>query len=118
MTEKITKVLSLLENAKMLILELEEEVVKTREVTDERLSMPISVLKLSRRAKYGISDLEVTTIGELVRFTESDLMSLRNIGSKTLREISEELSKIGLQLGDNVSIRQQKINEILSHIKR
>lgn len=120
MNEKMTKILSLIEKARNLILELEKELakeaVKIKEIEDEKFAMPISVLGLSRRAENCISNFDITTVGELIGYTKSDLLKARNMGNSTIKEISEKLVAIGLKLGDSTVVRQRKIDEILSHI--
>ena len=41
----------------------------------------------------------ISTIGDLVVRTESELMKTKNFGKKSLQEIKDELSRIGLSLG-------------------
>ncbi|HOA75749.1 MAG TPA: DNA-directed RNA polymerase subunit alpha [Phycisphaerae bacterium] len=65
----------------------------------ERLSMPISQLDLSVRASNCLESAKVSTVGELVRMTESDLLKVRSFGRTSLREVKRKLADLGLTLG-------------------
>ncbi len=41
------------------------------------------------------------TIGELTRFSSAELRTWRNVGQKTLREVTARLAELGLRLADN-----------------
>ncbi len=65
----------------------------------ERLSMPISQLDLSVRASNCLESAKVSTVGELVRMTESDLLKVRSFGRTSLREVKRKLADLSLGLG-------------------
>lgn len=65
----------------------------------ERLSMPISQLDLSVRASNCLASAKVTTVGELTRMTEADLLKVRSFGRTSLREVRRKLADLGLSLG-------------------
>lgn len=54
---------------------------------------PANALMNSEKARY---------VGQLVQFTEKDLLSLRHFGRRSLREVKEALSDIGLSLGMDI----------------
>ena len=112
MIEKTIKIISLIKEAKHLILDLEkelkEELSNISTVEDEKLSMSICDLNLSRRAENCLIVNNIRTIGELIRF--------RNLGNNSIQDITEKLSTMGLSLGDGKAIRRRNINEILSYI--
>ncbi len=65
----------------------------------EKLEQSIATLDLSVRASNCLESAKVSTIGELVRLTEADLLDLRSFGKTSLLEVKEKLFKIGLRLG-------------------
>lgn len=67
-----------------------------------QLSRPISELDLSVRASNCLESARVTTIGELVRKTEAELLRVRSFGKTSLREVRRKLADLGLGLGMNV----------------
>lgn len=64
----------------------------------ELLSQPIDVLEFSTRVANALFSEQITTIGELVERTASDLLDLRNFGDSSLVEVREKLGGIGLRL--------------------
>ena len=120
MIEKTIKIISLIKEAKHLILDLEkelkEELSNISTVEDEKLSMSICDLNLSRRAENCLIGNDIRTIGELIGYTRSDLIRFRNLGNNSIQDITEKLSTMGLSLGDGKAIRRRNINEILSYI--
>jgi DNA-directed RNA polymerase subunit alpha len=67
-----------------------------------RLGMPISDLNLSVRASNCIESENIRTIGELVVRDENQLLSVRNFGKTTLKEIQDKLVSLDLFLGMDV----------------
>jgi len=65
----------------------------------DRLSMPISQLDLSVRASNCLESAKVTTVGELARMSEPDLLKVRSFGRTSLREVKRKLADLGLSLG-------------------
>ena len=85
---------------------VDQEIVVEEEVeslVDEelaaKLSMPIRDLELSVRANNCLESIRVTTVGEMVRMTEAELLKVRSFGKTSLREIKRKLSELGLSLG-------------------
>jgi len=63
------------------------------------LNMTIEELELSGRAYNCLKSAGINYVGELVKYTESELLKLRSFGKKTLDEIVEKLSQYNLRLG-------------------
>lgn len=61
------------------------------EVSDDE---PIAKLGLSIRANNILLRGGVRTVGELEKLTENELMRFRNMGPKSLREITEKLQQL------------------------
>jgi len=64
----------------------------------EMLALPISDLDLSVRSAKCMQALEVNTVGELLRYSEPDLLKIKNFGVTSLHEIKAKLAKLGLSL--------------------
>ena len=64
--------------------------------------MPIAQLDLSVRASNCLESAKVTTVGELARMTEPDLLKVRSFGRTSLREVKRKLADLGLSLGMSV----------------
>ena len=51
------------------------------------------------RSANCLQNANITLIGELVQRTEQDMLKTKNFGRKSLKEIKEILSSMGLSLG-------------------
>jgi len=66
------------------------------------LETPIDELELSVRAYNCLKRANISSLGELTRKSEEDLMKVRNCGRKTLDELMKKLEEKGLALKQNV----------------
>lgn len=101
----IVKNLQALENISYEVPVAEEKLSVVDEFV-EKLSLPIEELDVSQRALNSIKRMGIFTIGDLVRLTEEDLKSTKNIGRKAINEIKEALKQMGLYLGMDVESRR------------
>ena len=69
---------------------------------EEDLDMPIEHLELSVRAYNCLRNADVKTLRELLQKSERELLMTRNFGRKSLNEIKEILSAMGLQLRQDI----------------
>lgn len=60
--------------------------------------MPIGELDLSVRAYKCLERAGITTVGELCKYTENDLLNIRNFGTKQVEEVVKFLQGMGLSL--------------------
>lgn len=88
--------------------EEEEEISAEEEAVYEKLRLPISELELSVRSANCLKDANIKSIAELVKKTESELLSFRNFGKKSLTEINEILKVMNLHLGMKVDPKKLK----------
>lgn len=65
----------------------------------ERLARPIDDFGLSVRSLNSLKNSNIRTLGDLVQFTEDDLLKVKNVGEKALSEIAELLRGEGLNFG-------------------
>jgi DNA-directed RNA polymerase subunit alpha len=56
-------------------------------------------LDLSVRALNCLKAAEVDSLGELVKFNKNDLLKFRNFGKKSLTELEDLLTSMGLTFG-------------------
>ncbi|MCA9407452.1 MAG: DNA-directed RNA polymerase subunit alpha [Candidatus Omnitrophica bacterium] len=91
--------------------EEEEEVSAEEQALYDKLRLPISELELSVRSANCLKDANIKTIAELVKKSESELLTFRNFGKKSLTEINDLLKVMGIQLGmklDPKKLRKQE----------
>jgi DNA-directed RNA polymerase subunit alpha len=68
-------------------------------VYNENLDRSVEELELSVRSYNCLKNANITTIRELVQKTEQEMLKTKNFGRKSLNEIKEILSAMGLSLG-------------------
>jgi DNA-directed RNA polymerase subunit alpha len=70
----------------------------TEGVDPAALLRPVAQLDLSSRSRKCLAGLRIQTIGELVKRSEEDLMTVKNFGRTSLNEIKARLAKFKLSL--------------------
>ncbi len=63
------------------------------------LNQPMSDFELSVRSRNCLTSMGISTLGDLCRHTEQDLLGSKNFGETSLVEIKEILQQKGLKLG-------------------
>ena len=69
------------------------------EIRNDNLNRSVEELELSVRSYNCLKNANIQTIGELIQKTENDMLKTKNFGRKSLNEIKEILSGMGLGLG-------------------
>ena len=75
----------------------DDEKVKMKKL----LNMSVNEIELSVRAANCLNNANITTVGQLAMKTEQEMLKYRNFGKKSLNEIKDKLSSLGLSLGMN-----------------
>jgi DNA-directed RNA polymerase subunit alpha len=86
-----------IESSKTMFYDEEKEKKKTRK--NQIMETPISDFELSVRSRNCLKRMNIVTLGDLVRTTEAQLLSYKNFGETSLREIKAILEPKGLRLG-------------------
>ncbi|MBI1177953.1 DNA-directed RNA polymerase subunit alpha [bacterium] len=66
------------------------------------LNMSVNEIELSVRAANCLNNANITTVGQLAMKTEAEMLKYRNFGKKSLNEIKDKLTALGLALGMNI----------------
>src|SRR5436305_6481433 len=66
---------------------------------NDNLNRSVEELELSVRSYNCLKNANIQTIGELVQKTEAEMLKTKNFGRKSLNEIKEILTSMGLSLG-------------------
>ena len=85
------------DSSKTMLYDEEREKKKTRK--NQILETPISDFELSVRSRNCLKKMNIRTIGDLLNITEAELLSYKNFGETSLREIKAILETKGLRLG-------------------
>ncbi len=75
------------------------EETKQSEQLEAVLRTPVSDFELSVRSRNCLASMNIQTLGDLVKKTESEMLAYKNFGETSLREIKDILSSRALRLG-------------------
>ncbi|MGH3656741.1 MAG: DNA-directed RNA polymerase subunit alpha C-terminal domain-containing protein, partial [Micromonosporaceae bacterium] len=65
------------------------------------LALPVEDLNLTVRSYNCLKREGIHTVGELISRSEQDLLDIRNFGAKSIDEVKQKLSGMGLALKDS-----------------
>lgn len=94
----LSKHLNLFINLTEKVDEVEISCEKDENNKNKLLEMTIEELDLSVRSYNCLKRAGINTVEELVRKTEEEMMKVRNLGKKSLEEVQNKLSELGLAL--------------------
>lgn len=80
-----------------------------REV-NKNLSRSVNELELSVRAANCLKNANIKTIADLVQKSEGEMLRTKNFGKKSLNEIKEILTEMGLSLGTKIEVASSPHN--------
>ena len=94
-----------------LFINFEEEPAVVEEIREDEdtgrirslLEKSVEELELSVRSSNCLRAAEIKTLGQLVQKSEAEMLKYRNFGRKSLREIADVLSEMGLGFGMDVA---------------
>jgi DNA-directed RNA polymerase subunit alpha len=81
---------------------IEPGLQETQREANKNLSRSVNELELSVRAANCLKNANIKTIADLVQKSEGEMLRTKNFGKKSLNEIKEILSEMGLSLGTKV----------------
>jgi DNA-directed RNA polymerase subunit alpha len=99
-----------IESSKTMFYDEEKEKKKTRK--SQILETPISDFELSVRSRNCLKKMKIDTVGDLLNISEAELLSYKNFGETSLREIKTILEPKGLILGMALEEKQLPSAEI------
>jgi DNA-directed RNA polymerase subunit alpha len=73
------------------------------------LDTPVTDFELSVRARNCLKKMSIRTLGDLLRVSESELLSYKNFGETSLVEIKAMLTAKGLRLGQNLENQYHRV---------
>ena len=93
------------------VVRIEQKPVATQAVANNALLKPVSELELSVRSANCLQNANIKYIYELVSKTEGEMLRTKNFGRKSLNEIKEILSQMGLGLGMKVDSIMKEVQD-------
>lgn len=89
----------------------DEEKEKKEHRKNKILETPISDFELSVRSRNCLRKMNIQTLGDLLKITESELLSYKNFGETSLKEIKSILEPRNLYLGMNADEVQSRTQD-------
>lgn len=99
-----------IESSKTMFYDEEKEKKKTHR--SQILETPISDFELSVRSRNCLKKMHLETLGDLLNITEVELLSYKNFGETSLKEINIILESKGLHLGMALEEKQLALAEV------
>jgi len=99
-----------IESSKTMFYDEEKEKKKTRK--SQILETPISDFELSVRSRNCLKKMKIETLGDLLNISEAELLSYKNFGETSLREIKTILEPKNLSLGMSLEEKQLPSSEM------
>lgn len=90
---------------------IDDEQEKRTEQRNALLDTPVTDFELSVRTRNALRKMNIRTLGDLLKVTESELRSFRNFGDASLEEIKAMLAQKGLRLGQAAEAQQQAVKQ-------
>ena len=103
-----------IESSKTMFYDEEKEMKKTRK--NQILETPISDFELSVRSRNCLKKMKIRTLGDLLNISEAELLSYKNFGETSLKEVKAILETKNLHLGmslDDKPFIQQETEEMM-----
>ncbi len=99
-----------IEGSKIMFFDEEKEEKITRKT--QILETPVSDFELSVRSRNCLRKMNIRTLGDLLSVSEAELLSYKNFGETSLREIKNTLESKGLRLGMGPEQEQLSSDEV------
>lgn len=93
--------------------EAEARAIEKPKGVNEHLLKRVEELELSVRSANCLQNADIRYIGELVQKSEPEMLKTKNFGRKSLNEIKEILTEMGLGLGLKLDVETVKELEVL-----
>ncbi|MBN2591327.1 MAG: tetratricopeptide repeat protein [Sedimentisphaerales bacterium] len=103
-----------IESSKTMFYDEEKEMKKTRK--NQILETPISDFELSVRSRNCLKKMKIRTLGDLLNISEAELLSYKNFGETSLKEVRAILESKNLHLGmtlDDKPFMQQETEDLM-----
>jgi DNA-directed RNA polymerase subunit alpha len=103
-----------IESSKTMLYDEEKEKKKSRK--NQILETPISDFELSVRSRNCLKKMNIDTLGDLLNISEAELLSYKNFGETSLREVKIILESKSLHLGMTVEEKPVQPQELSDRI--
>lgn len=95
----------------------DEEKEKKKTHRSQILETPITDFELSVRSRNCLKKMNISTIGDLLRISEAELLSYKNFGETSLKEIKNILNIKGLNLGVALEEQESEAEQVQEEVE-
>jgi len=96
----------------------DREKEKERSRQNQILRIPITDFELTVRSRNCLAKMNIETLGDLIMKTEAELLSSKNFGETSLKEVKAILAQKGLRLGQGLEDRERAKREAIEEIEK
>jgi len=89
----------------------DKEEEKKADRQSQVLKIPVSDFELSVRSRNCLHKMNINSLGDLIMKTEQELLSYKNFGETSLKEIKDMLTQKGLRLGQGLEQSGPDLNQ-------
>lgn len=86
----------------------DDDMARNEARLSQLLSRPVTDFELSVRSRNCLAGMNIMTLGDLTRITETDLLGGKNFGETSLVEIRDLMAQHGLRVGQNLAPSKPK----------
>ena len=90
---------------------IDDEQEKATEKRNALLDTPVTDFELSVRTRNALRKMDIRTLGDLLKVTESEMRSFKNFGDASLEEIRTMLAQKNLKLGSAVEQHKESVKQ-------
>jgi len=94
----------------------DEEKEKKRSRKNQILETPITDFELSVRSRNCLKKMNIDTLGDLLNITEIELLSYKNFGETSLKEVKTILESKNLRLGMALEEKPEQLQELSDRV--
>ena len=87
--------------AAILVRKAEQAAISEKQRSRPNMAICVEDLEFSLRTRNCLNNANIRVVGELVRMSAEDLLQVKHLGRKSLKEIKETVASLGLELGMN-----------------
>ena len=90
---------------------IDDQLQKQLEHHSALLETPVTDFDLTLRTRNSLRKMNIRTMGDLLRITESELRSYKNMGEASIEEVKAMLAQRGLRMGQTAEQQQTAIKQ-------
>jgi DNA-directed RNA polymerase subunit alpha len=91
---------------------IDEDTLRQQREEEQALNTLIADFELSARSRNCLDRMGISTLGDLTRISEAELLASKNFGETSLKEVREILGARGMQVGSELADKRQAPSKV------